>query len=66
MSSFAHNYQHQCLLEISRRHREVVDPSRVHDGKVIGQDNWDNLAVSCLPFCGSSGSSSTRNGGRSG
>src|SRR5688572_17714765 len=48
MPSFADNYQHQCLLEISRRHREAVDPARVYDGKVIGQDNWDNLAVSTV------------------
>jgi hypothetical protein len=48
MPSFAENYQHQCLLEISRRHREAVDPSRVYDGKVIGQDNWDNLTVSTV------------------
>ncbi len=48
MSSFAQSYQHQCLLEISRRHREAIDPNRVYDGKVIGQDNWDNLAVSTV------------------
>jgi len=48
MSSFAQNYQHQCLLEISRRHREAVDSTRVYYGKVIGQDNWDNLAVSTV------------------
>lgn len=48
MSSFAENYQHQRLLEISRRHRGAVDPSRVYDGKVIGQDNLDNLAVSTV------------------
>lgn len=48
MSSFAKNYSHRCLLEISRRHREAVDPNRVYDGKVIGQDNWDNLAVSTV------------------
>jgi hypothetical protein len=48
MPSFAENYQHQCLLEISRRHREAVDSARVYEGKVIGQDNWDNLAVSTV------------------
>lgn len=48
MSSFAENYQHQCLLEISRRHREAVDPTRIYDGKVIGRANWDNLAVSTV------------------
>ncbi len=48
MSSFAKNYQHQCLLEISRRHRDGVDTSRIHEGQVIGQDNWDNLAVSTV------------------
>lgn len=48
MSSFAKNYPHLCLLEISRRHREALDPTRVYDGKVLGQDNWDNLAVSTV------------------
>ncbi|WP_020475796.1 hypothetical protein [Zavarzinella formosa] len=48
MPNFADNYQHQCLLEISRRHREAVDPARICDGKVIGQDNWDKLAVSTV------------------
>jgi hypothetical protein len=48
MSSFAQNYQHQCLLAISRRHREALDSTRVYDGKVIGQENWDNLAVSTV------------------
>lgn len=48
MPSFADNYQHHCLLEIARRHREAVDPARVYDNKVIGQGNWDNLAVSTV------------------
>jgi hypothetical protein len=48
MPSFAENYQHRCLLEVSRRHREAVDPARVYDGKVIRQDNWDNLAISTV------------------
>ncbi len=48
MTTFAQNNQHQCLLEISRRHRDAVDTTRVYDGKVIGQDNWDNLAVSTM------------------
>jgi hypothetical protein len=48
MPNFADDYQHKCLLEISRRHRDAVDPARVYDGKVIGQDNWDNLAVSTV------------------
>lgn len=48
MSNFAQNYQHLCLLEISRRHREAVDPSRVRDGEVLGQDNVDNLEVSTV------------------
>jgi hypothetical protein len=46
--NFAQNYQHQCLPEISRRHREVVDPCGVYDGKVIAQDDWDNFAVSTV------------------
>jgi hypothetical protein len=48
MSSFAQTYQHQCMLEISRRHREAVDSTRVSDGKVIGEDNWGNLAVTTV------------------
>jgi hypothetical protein len=48
MPSFAEYYPIQCLLEISRKHRDAVDPSRIRDGKVIGQDNWDNLAVSSV------------------
>jgi hypothetical protein len=48
MSVFAEYYPIKCLLEISKRHREAVDSSRVYDGKVIGQDNWDNLAVSTV------------------
>lgn len=46
--NYAKNYEHKCLLDISRRHREAVDDSRVYDGKVIGQDNWDTLAVSTV------------------
>jgi len=48
MPSFAENYQHKSLLEISRRHRESVDGTRVCNGKVIGQDNQENLAVSTV------------------
>jgi hypothetical protein len=36
------------LLEISRKHREAVDQSRVYDNKVIGRDNWENLSVSTV------------------
>jgi hypothetical protein len=48
MPSFAEYYPIKCLLDISRRHREAVDSSRVYDGKIIGQDNWDTLSVSTV------------------
>ena len=48
MSSFAQSYQHQCLLNISRRHRDSVDPDRIFTDNVAGQDNWDNLDVSTV------------------
>jgi hypothetical protein len=48
MPGFAEYYPVQCLLEISKRHRDAVDLARSRNGEVIGQDNFDNLMVSTV------------------
>jgi hypothetical protein len=46
--NFAMYYPIQCHLGISKRHLDALDPARVRDGRVIGQDNMDNLMVSTM------------------
>ena len=48
MPSFADSWEFQELLNISKQHRDAVDPSRVRPDAVIGTDNWNTLRVSTV------------------
>lgn len=47
-SGFAASPAIQELLQISKSHLDAVDRSRMHDGIVVGNDNFANLMVSTV------------------
>lgn len=47
-SGFAASPAIQELLQISKSHLDAVDRSRMHDGVVVGNDNFANLMVSTV------------------
>jgi hypothetical protein len=48
MASFVDSWEHKELLNISKQHRDAVDPNRVRADAVIGIDNWSTLKVSTV------------------
>jgi hypothetical protein len=48
MAGFASVYSQNCLLDIAKTHLDAIDRTRMDDGVVIGQDNFDRLLVATV------------------
>jgi hypothetical protein len=51
VTTFTDSYEYQNLLSISKAHLDALDRTRFINGRVIGQDNFNNLSVATVFAC---------------